>query len=182
MHPPDSSLAHGEIAGMGLRVSKLRAGQPEHPGGCRDWVGRQAQRQQCRFRLTCDFRRGGSSSPLTAGRSRRARLFRCQRGYSTRRRPRYAGLGHQLRQGSFSTDHDWDRMADSWHHRLPLPSPALARERAARTHERLVRVLEFGDEDAAHEQAVSYLTHLARAQYLSRLKAGVGFPTARQRR
>ena len=79
-------------------------------------------------------------------------------------------LGWAIKFGRvlFQRDRYWDKMADSWQHRLPLPSPALARERAARTHERLVKVLEFGDEDAAHEQAVSYLTHLARAQLLDR--------------
>lgn len=65
-------------------------------------------------------------------------------------------------------DHYWDRMLDHWQNHLPLPSAALARERAASAHERLVKVLEFGDADAAHEQAVSYLTHLARAELLDR--------------
>lgn len=59
-------------------------------------------------------------------------------------------------------------MVGSWQDRLPLPSAALARERAAGAHERLVKVLEFGDADAAHEQAVLYLTHLARAGLLDR--------------
>ena len=68
----------------------------------------------------------------------------------------------------FQRDHYWDRMVGSWQDRLPLPSAALARERAAGAHERLVKVLEFGDADAAHEQAVLYLTHLARAELLDR--------------
>jgi hypothetical protein len=68
----------------------------------------------------------------------------------------------------FQRDRYWDGITDSWRHRLPLPSAALARERAAAAQKRLVKVLEFGDTDAAHEQAVSYLTHLARAALLDR--------------
>jgi hypothetical protein len=55
-----------------------------------------------------------------------------------------------------------------WRHRLPLPSGALARKKAASAGRRLVKVLEFGDADAAREQAIAYLTHLARAELLDR--------------
>jgi hypothetical protein len=79
-------------------------------------------------------------------------------------------LGWAIKFGRalFQRDHYWDRMTDSWQDRLPLPSAALARERAANAHQRLVKVMEFGDADAAYEQAVSYLTHLARAELLDR--------------
>jgi hypothetical protein len=68
----------------------------------------------------------------------------------------------------FQRDHCWDRIIDVWKDRLPLPSAAIARERAVAAHERLAKVLESGDTDAAREQAVSYLTHLARAELLGR--------------
>ncbi|MGD0773121.1 MAG: hypothetical protein ABSC05_09900 [Candidatus Solibacter sp.] len=79
-------------------------------------------------------------------------------------------LGWAIRFGKclFQRDHCWDRIIDAWKDRLPLPSAALARERAASAHERLAKVLESGDTDAVHDQAVSYLTHLARAELLER--------------
>lgn len=79
-------------------------------------------------------------------------------------------LGWAIKFGRplFQREHSWDRIVDSWHDRLPLPSAVLARARAASAYERLVKVLEFGDADAAHEQAASYLTHLARAELLDR--------------
>jgi len=79
-------------------------------------------------------------------------------------------LGWAVKFGKvlFQRDHCWDRIVGDWQGRLPLPSSALARERAAAAHERLAKVLESGDTDAAREQAVSYLTHLARAELLCR--------------
>jgi hypothetical protein len=79
-------------------------------------------------------------------------------------------LGWAIKFGKalFQRDHYWDRIIDTWKDRLPLPSAALARERAASAHARLAKVLESGDTDAGHEQAVSYLTHLARAELLDR--------------
>jgi len=79
-------------------------------------------------------------------------------------------LGWAIRFGKalFQRDHCWDRIIDAWKERLPLPSAALARERAARAHERLAKVLESGDMDAVHDLAVSYLTHAARAELLER--------------
>ena len=62
----------------------------------------------------------------------------------------------------------WDKIVEAWKDTLPLPSAALARERAMTAHERLAEVLDSGDADAAHEQAVCYLTHLARAELLDR--------------
>lgn len=79
-------------------------------------------------------------------------------------------LGWAIKFGKvlFQRDRYWDRLVDFWRNRLPLPSAALARERATRAYRRLIKVLEAGDADAAHEQAVSYLTHLARAELLDR--------------
>jgi len=79
-------------------------------------------------------------------------------------------LGWAVRFGKalFQRDHYWDRIIAAWNDRLPLPSSALARERAANAHQRLAKILASGDADAVHEQAVSYLTHLARAELLDR--------------
>lgn len=68
----------------------------------------------------------------------------------------------------FQRNHYWDRVVDSWQCRLPLPSAALSRKRAVSAHRRLVGVLELVDDNAAQEQAISYLTHLARAELLDR--------------
>ncbi len=86
-------------------------------------------------------------------------------------------LGWAVRFGKvlYQRDCFWDRVFNSWHHRLPLPSSKLARQRAAAAYRHLANVVQSGDVDAAHEQAVSYLTHLARAELLDR---GV-YPTSR---
>ena len=68
----------------------------------------------------------------------------------------------------FQRDGFWDEVIDSWRNRLPLPSAELARDRAATAYRRLRDVFQTGDEDAAHEQALSYVTHLARAELLDR--------------
>ena len=66
----------------------------------------------------------------------------------------------------FQRDHSWDRIVESWRHRLPLPSPEVARQRAAAAFQHLSIVFKFGDMDAAQEQAIAYLTHLARAELI----------------
>jgi hypothetical protein len=79
-------------------------------------------------------------------------------------------LGWAIKFGRvlFQRDRCWDRIVDTWENILPLPSAALARKRAASAHVRLSKVLELGDTDAGHEQAISYLTQLARAELLER--------------
>jgi len=79
-------------------------------------------------------------------------------------------LGWAIKFGRalFQRGHFWDRIVQAWQDRLPLPSAGLARKRAANARERLGKVMEFDDADAAYEQAVSYLTHLARAELLDR--------------
>jgi len=79
-------------------------------------------------------------------------------------------LGWAVKSGRvlFQRDRFWDRVVESWRHRLRLPSSKLARERAASAYRRLINLVELGDADAAHEQALSYLTHLARAELLDR--------------
>ena len=68
----------------------------------------------------------------------------------------------------FQRDCFWDRVVESWRDRLPLPSSKLARARAAGAYHHLSNVLQFGDADASHEQALAYSTHLARAELLER--------------
>jgi hypothetical protein len=79
-------------------------------------------------------------------------------------------LGWAIKYGRvlFQRDRYWDKVVNSWQHRLPLPSAALARERAANAYRRLVEIAESGDTDAIREQALSYLTHMARAELLDR--------------
>lgn len=79
-------------------------------------------------------------------------------------------LGWAARFGRvlYQRDGFWDKVLNSWDHRLPLPSSKLARKRAAAAYRHLTNVVQFGDVDAAHEQALSYLTHLARAELLDR--------------
>ena len=79
-------------------------------------------------------------------------------------------LGWAIKFGKalFQRDRCWDRIVADWKDKLPLPSAAAARERAASAHARLARILESGDTDAIQEQAVSYLTQLARAELLER--------------
>ncbi len=88
----------------------------------------------------------------------------------TRLRSGHDLLGWAVRFGRvlYQRDCFWDRLLSSWHHCLPLPSSKLARERAAAAYRHLTNVVELGDVDAAHEQALSYLTHLARAELLER--------------
>jgi hypothetical protein len=85
------------------------------------------------------------------------------------------GKGHDLLTWSVKFGrvlyqrHDfWDKLVRSWCYRLPLPSAKLARERAAVVYRHLAEFLKLGDENAAREQAISYLTHLVRAELLER--------------
>ena len=49
-----------------------------------------------------------------------------------------------------------------------MPSSNLAKERAVSAYRRLMNVLDIGDVCAAHKQALTYLTHIARAELLDR--------------
>jgi hypothetical protein len=62
----------------------------------------------------------------------------------------------------------WDNLVNSWSYRLPLPSAKLARERSVIVYRHLTEFLKLGDEHAALEQAISYFTHLVRAELLER--------------
>ena len=70
----------------------------------------------------------------------------------------------------------WDMTLSRWENDLPLPSPEIPRVRARDTRRRFLNVLEIGDLDAAHEQAISYLTHLSWAELLEH---GI-FPASRR--
>ena len=79
-------------------------------------------------------------------------------------------LGWAIRFGRvlFQRNGYWDAVVDSWHSRLPLPSVDLAVQRSHEAFHRLTKVLALGDSEAAEEQAISYATHLARAELLKR--------------
>ena len=79
-------------------------------------------------------------------------------------------LGWAVKFGKtlFQRDGFWDAVLVKWKHRLPLPSAQASARRADAAFERLAKVFELGDKNAAQEQAVSYLTHLARAELLRR--------------
>ena len=78
------------------------------------------------------------------------------------------GWGVRFGRVLYQRDSFWDRVVNSCHQHLPLPSSKLARDRAAAAYRRLTNVVQLGDVDAAHEQALSYLTHLARAELVDR--------------
>ncbi len=68
----------------------------------------------------------------------------------------------------FQRERFWDTVLEAWHNRLPLPSADIACQRADESYRRLSNVFELGDTDAAYEQALSYVTHIARAKLLRR--------------
>ncbi len=68
----------------------------------------------------------------------------------------------------FQRERFWDTIRETWLERLPLPSADVASQRADESYRRLSNVFELGDTDAAYEQALSYVTHLARAKLLKR--------------
>ena len=87
-------------------------------------------------------------------------------------------LGWAIKFGQvlFQRSSFWDMTLSRWKNELPLPSPETPRVRARETRRRFLNVLEIGDIDAALEQAISYLTHLAWAELL---EAGI-FPASRR--
>ena len=85
------------------------------------------------------------------------------------------GWAVKFGRGLFQRDGCWDAFVGRWHNNVPLPSVGVATQRAQSTLDRLRKVLEVGDTEAAEEQALSYATHLARAELL---KHGV-YPASR---
>lgn len=74
-------------------------------------------------------------------------------------------LGWAVRFGKaiFDRGGTWSEVARVWFDKVPLPDPALARYRASKAARHLSAVKEMGDEAAAAELNLSYLTLLARA-------------------
>lgn len=74
-------------------------------------------------------------------------------------------LGWAIKFGRvvFDRDGGWRHLVLRWHRMLPLPDPSLARERAAVALGHLHNVERIGDQSAASELRVSYLTLIARA-------------------
>lgn len=62
----------------------------------------------------------------------------------------------------FDRDDTWLRTVEQWAGLVPLPSPAVAQARAAKSFKRLNEMRKIGDEEAALELEVAYLSHLAR--------------------
>jgi len=79
-------------------------------------------------------------------------------------------LGWTVKFGKvlYERNNFWTKICNAWNWRLPLPSSKLARERAVSAYRRLMNVLNIGDVSAAHEQALTYLTHIARAELLDK--------------
>jgi len=79
-------------------------------------------------------------------------------------------LGWAVKFGQviFERDGYWTALVDSWRSRLPLPAADVAARRAEDAYTRLAGLLEIGDMTAAREQALSYITHLARSELLGR--------------
>ncbi len=70
---------------------------------------------------------------------------------------------------------DWDRLQQSWRHRIPLPSAMEARNRGQDALARATEMLEIGDESAADDLVLAALTQFARERLI---KSGV-FPASR---
>ncbi len=62
----------------------------------------------------------------------------------------------------FDRQDTWLQIVERWEGRVPLPDPEVAQARAAEALKRLNEMREMGDEDAAVELEVAYLSHLAR--------------------
>jgi hypothetical protein len=69
----------------------------------------------------------------------------------------------------------WTALRNRWIHRLPLPSFEEAIVRANRTKKLYCDLVNAGDSDAAKEQLICMLTHIARARLIG---AGI-FPASR---
>lgn len=67
-------------------------------------------------------------------------------------------------------DSTWRRIVDYWKDRLPLPDPSVLMERARRAQKQIRELLDIGDEEAASELRLSYLTHRSWARLV---QAGV---------
>lgn len=57
----------------------------------------------------------------------------------------------------------WAAVTRRWRHRLPLPDPEIADERAEAARKIMLQMQEIGDEDAVAEYRIAWLSHRARA-------------------
>lgn len=97
------------------------------------------------------------------------------RQYDSREVERLALEGHDLigwalRLGQVVLEREdyWTAMSKRLRTALPWPDSRIARERAEKARVLLDYAVEVGDGDAAAEQLVTYLTHLARSVLLDR--------------
>lgn len=65
-------------------------------------------------------------------------------------------------QPVFDRGGTWRRLVRCWSGRVPLPNPVVAGARATRTRKRMMEMRRMGDDEAALELEVTYLTHCAR--------------------
>ena len=75
----------------------------------------------------------------------------------------------------YERDGYWTKLCHEWKHRVPLPSANKAEFRAERASQLLKKLESIGDIDAAEEQRLTMLTHVARAELI---RAGV-YPKSR---
>ena len=75
----------------------------------------------------------------------------------------------------FDRKKTWKNIVKSWHGRVPLPNPEVSKNRSVITHRRMEEMLEIGDEDAALELELAYLSHDAR---VALAEAGI-YPASR---
>lgn len=86
-------------------------------------------------------------------------------------------LGWAIRLGCavFERDNYWKNLCEAWHNRLIMPSLEEINARVAKSEKLYHDLCNIGDKDAAEEQLITILTHMARA---SLIKSGV-FPASR---
>jgi len=79
-------------------------------------------------------------------------------------------LGWAIRFGITIYDPNglWSETVSEWADKAPFPSASVALERAVKAQGLGRTLLKVGDEDAAREQELTMLTHIARAQLLQR--------------
>ena len=64
----------------------------------------------------------------------------------------------------FDSEGLWAAVRRRWRHRLPLPDPEIADQRAAAARKVMLQMQEIGDEDAVVEYRIAWLSHRARAR------------------
>ena len=86
-------------------------------------------------------------------------------------------LGWAIKLGClvFERNNYWTKLRSQWINKLIFPSMEDARARANRAKKLYDELYGMGDKDAAEEQLITMLTHIARAHLI---KAGI-FPTSR---